>query len=336
MYTTLVLVAVLAAVFVLADLAYSRYVAYRLRRWEAQQQWDAEGVRTACREYTLGQGNAAVLLIHGFNDSPRVYDRMAPLLADAGFTVRVMRLPGFAVRASETSRVRREDWLASVREELQRLRAGHEQVFAVGHSLGGALLIATAAADASLVDGIGLLAPLVVVSRKRSPLLSPYQWHRLARRLLWFTKVALSPFNNDTINPDFQGYPWGTKFSVRAAHHQLFQVVEDNLPVAPQLTTPLLMVLARSDRIIDVVASEKFFHDTPAHPKQLIFVENSAHAIPLDNDYLQVTAALVEFFRALGPQGSAAGSRTVASGHASTAVPHAPSSAPGGRGGDGP
>src|SRR5262249_23043812 len=160
------------------------------------------------------KGNAAILLVHGFNDSPRVYDRMAPVLAEAGFTVRVMRLPGFAVRIAETRRVRQEDWLGAVRDELELLRADHQFVFAAGHSLGAALTIAAVVSAPQIVDGISLLAPVINVARTRSPLLTPHQWHRTVKWLLFSTKVVLSPFTNDTQDPQAQGYPYGTKFSV--------------------------------------------------------------------------------------------------------------------------
>jgi len=299
MYLALIVLAGIVAVWLVLDFAYSRYVAFRLRRWEGRQQWDERGVRVECREYTLGKGNSAVLLVHGFNDSPRVYDRMAPLFAEAGFTVRVMRLPGFAVHIEETRRVKLEDWLAGVRGELALLRAEHQHVFAAGHSLGGALIAASVVGDAKLADGIALLAPVINVSNARSPVLTPYQWHRTAKRLLFFTTVALSPFTNDTEDPKYRGYPWGTKFSVRAVYDHVFQLLANNRQIAPQLTTPMIMVLASLDRIIDVKAAEAFFAQAASNPKKLVVVEKSAHALPLDYGYDDATRTMIEFFRSL-------------------------------------
>jgi len=300
MFLALSIVVGLVVLWLVLDFAYSSYVAYRLRRWEGSLNWDEGGVRVECREYSLGNGEAAILLIHGFNDSPRVYDRMAPLLAEAGFMVRVMRLPGFAVRINETGRVRLEDWLAAVRGELAILRSKHRYVFAVGHSLGAALTIACVVDDPQSADGIGLLAPVIQVSNARSILgLTPYQWHRTTGWLLYFTKVVLSPFTNDTEDPQSRGYPWGTKFSVRKVYDHVFQAIANNRQVAAKLTTPMVMILASLDRIVDVMAAEKFFEAAASNPKKLVTVERSAHAIPLDYGYDDATRTLIEFFESL-------------------------------------
>jgi carboxylesterase len=300
MFLAISIVAGLIVTWLSLDFAYSRYVKYRLRRWEGSLNWNDRGVRVECCEYTVGTGDSAILLVHGFNDSPRVYDRMAPLLAEAGFTVRVMRLPGFGVRLEATSRVRLEDWLAGLRGELAMLKSNHRYVFAVGHSLGAALTIATVVDDPQAADGIGLLAPVIQVSNARSLLgLTPYQWHRTTGWLLYFTKVVLSPFTNDTEDPQFRGYPWGTKFSVRKVYDHVFQAIENNRRIAAKLTTPMIMVLTSLDQIIDVPAAEKFFAEAGSNPKKLLTVERSAHAIPLDYGYDDATQSLIEFFQSL-------------------------------------
>jgi excinuclease UvrABC nuclease subunit len=47
------------------------------------------------------------------------------------------------------------------------------------------------------VDALVLLAPAIEVSSARSPLLATRAWHEIARRLLPFTRVVYSPFEND-------------------------------------------------------------------------------------------------------------------------------------------
>ena len=71
----------LPAFVILGDLLYSLIAKARYRRWEAGIGRDADGVRLGCREFTLGDGEDAVLLVHGFGDSPSVFQRMAPALA---------------------------------------------------------------------------------------------------------------------------------------------------------------------------------------------------------------------------------------------------------------
>jgi len=191
----------LAGVWVLGDLVYSSIVAYHVKNWEASIERDDEGVQRGCREYTIGSGETAVLLIHGINDSPRCYYKMAPSLAEEGLTCRVMRLPGFAEPIHRYSQATKEQWVAAVEREIQSLRQHSRRVAIVAHSLGGAVTIAYLLDHPEAVDAVVLLAPAVDVSNRRSPLLSAQTWHEIGRCSLLFTKVTSSPFTNDCHDP---------------------------------------------------------------------------------------------------------------------------------------
>jgi pimeloyl-ACP methyl ester carboxylesterase len=149
-----------------SDYLYYHVVSRRLAEWERSVERDEEGVRIGCREFTVGNGRHAMLMVHGFNDSPRVYDRMARVLANRGFTCRAMRLPGFGIPIRETLRYRKEDWLAATQAELEQLRERHEHVSVVGHSLGGAILVNVLARGPILPTGWSCLPQL---SRYRIP-----------------------------------------------------------------------------------------------------------------------------------------------------------------------
>jgi hypothetical protein len=86
------------ALWLAADGVYALVVAYRLCRWEQSVVWDDDGDPAACRSHTIGTAPAAVLRVHGLNNSPRLFRNPATLLADRGFSVRVLRLPGWAGR----------------------------------------------------------------------------------------------------------------------------------------------------------------------------------------------------------------------------------------------
>src|SRR5262249_13628170 len=90
--TTMLSLLLAAAILVLwfgIDFAYALLMKRRYARWEAGIERDPDGVRRGCREYTVGNGDTAVLFVHGFADAPTVYQRMAPALAEKGFTCRV-------------------------------------------------------------------------------------------------------------------------------------------------------------------------------------------------------------------------------------------------------
>jgi len=287
----------LAAVWLLGDWVYASVVARRIRKWEASIERDEQGVEKGCREYTVGSGETAVLLIHGINDSPRCYHRMAPALAEEGFTCRVMRLPGFAEPIERYAQATKEEWLAAVKGEVRSLGQDHRRVAIVAHSLGGAVTIAYLLEDPEAVDAVVLLAPAVEVSNRRSPLLSTRAWHEIGRRLLWFTRITSSPFPNDCRDPAQREYPGRTVFVPVAVVDQTFALLDANRGRAPELNTPLLMVLAKDDQVVDWEAAEQFYQAASSEQKAIRFMAESGHVISLDYGWEELTHEIAAFLR---------------------------------------
>jgi carboxylesterase len=107
--------------------------------------------------FLLEGQEGAVLLVHGFGDSPEEMRPLGEELHAAGWTARGMLLPGFGPQLSAIADVRWEDWIEAVLQELRALRARHSRVLLLGYSLGGSLALAASAAEPP--DGLELLAP---------------------------------------------------------------------------------------------------------------------------------------------------------------------------------
>ncbi|MBX3174204.1 MAG: alpha/beta fold hydrolase [Gemmatimonadaceae bacterium] len=108
-------------------------------------------------------GRGALLLVHGYNDSPRSLERIAQALHAVGWTVRLPLLPGHG-RSLEAW----DDWtadqaIALLREEYEALRRSHGVVVVGGLSMGGAL--ATWLAAEAEPDAVLLFAPMLFVPR---------------------------------------------------------------------------------------------------------------------------------------------------------------------------
>ena len=287
----------LAGVWLSGDLIYSSMVAYRIKKWEASVERDDEGVQQGCREYTIGSGETAVLLIHGINDSPHCYHRMAPVLAEEGFTCRAMRLPGFAQPIERYAQATKGQWLAAVEHEIRRLRQDHRRVAIVAHSLGGAVTIACLLKNPKAVDAVVLLAPAVDVSNRRSPLFSTRTWHAIGSHSLWFTKVTSSPFGNDCRDAAEREYPGRTAFMPIAIAEQTFQLIDDNRGRAAEFETPLMMVLAKDDQVIDWQAAQRFYQQVSVDDKVIYYANQSGHAIPVDYGWESLTHEIAAFLR---------------------------------------
>ncbi len=124
--------------------------------------------------YALGPNDTptAILLIHGFSDTPRTWQREARALAELGYRVVV---PEISHEATEKA------WFATLNTHLAELKAHHRHVLLWGHSMGGAL--ATTLAAQTEVDALVLWAPFFAPRMGRLPARILFILHRLFLRI---------------------------------------------------------------------------------------------------------------------------------------------------------
>ena len=109
-----------------------------------------------------GEADRAVLLLHGFGDTPQSVAGVARALHAAGWTVRAPLLPGHGRSLADFAASGADAWLRAARAELAALRATHRTVALVGQSMGGALAVALAA-ESRDVAAVVLLAPYLAM-----------------------------------------------------------------------------------------------------------------------------------------------------------------------------
>ncbi|MDP6443053.1 MAG: alpha/beta fold hydrolase [Pirellulaceae bacterium] len=285
----------LVGVWLLGDFIYSQVVAARMRSWEATVDRDPAGVRIGCEDFAVGDGERALLFVHGINDSPACWREMAAVCAERGFHCRAMRLPGFAMPTEQYAAATREQWLAAVGGELRQLRREHTDVTLVGHSLGGAICVAYALDHPDEIDRIVLAAPAIAVSSERSFLFSTARWHAIGNYLLFFTRVTESPFSIDARQITNADYPFQTPFAPRSTVDETFALIDNNRGRGGDLQPPLMMILSKDDVVIDWRAAEEFARQANA---ELRFVEDTGHAMTIDHKWPELVEHIVEFSRA--------------------------------------
>ena len=273
------------------DALYARHVRARAAR---------HLVRASVEPFSLNPaGTPALLLVHGFADGPAVFAKLAPLLAAEGFAVRALHLTGFGGTPDQMADVTLAAWRADLDREIAALRAENpgRPIWLVGHSLGGALAYDAALRPENRIAGLVLLAPLVEVSRARSPVFSPHQWFEILDHLLVFTDVVESRLPKDLRDPAARAEYRTDKFIHRAAYRALFAAVDAVRPRAAAWRGPLFMAIAPSDQIVDSAATRFFFAATNAAPARLSEIHAAGHVLPLDFGHDKLADKIARFVR---------------------------------------
>ncbi len=105
-----------------------------------------DGVIEGARAIThVAETRRAVLILHGFGDTPQTVAYLAEYLHGLGFTVRAPLLAGHGRTLREFSSSTAEAWLAAAARELRALRQEYTAIGLVGVSMGGALSVVLAA-----------------------------------------------------------------------------------------------------------------------------------------------------------------------------------------------
>ncbi|BBN57025.1 carboxylesterase [Pseudomonas chlororaphis subsp. aurantiaca] len=104
--------------------------------------------------FILGNGEVAVLLIHGLTGTPTELRRVAVGLAQAGCTVYVPTLAGHCGNNADLQATGWQDWYEGVRRTFVGIRQRHQQVFVGGLSMGAVMSMYLASEHPGQVSGL--------------------------------------------------------------------------------------------------------------------------------------------------------------------------------------
>lgn len=266
------------------------------RRFEAgdtaRRPRGADGVVIGAEEFLLaGTNGAAVLLLHGFNDTPQSMRHLAERLHAAGYTVHAPRLPGHGCALPELARrARATMWRRTVASAYAALGARHSRVFVCGQSMGGALATILAAGHREM-PAVALLAPFIGLDPQlgwkfRLARLSPLPYHR-------------SPGGERSIHdPEARRQALGPGVVTAQALLALRAVALEAERVLPTLQVPVLYVQSVHDNRVSTAFAERHFAAIPVRDKQQIWLSGSGHIISADYERDVVAERVIAWFEA--------------------------------------
>ena len=229
-------------------------------------------VRPGAEAFFSPGGRVGVLLSHGFTGSPASMTPWGRLLAEAGHTVSVPRLPGHGTSWQEMNTTTWRDWYGEVDTALTDLRAQCDWVAVCGLSMGGALALRLAEQRPDDVDALVLVNPAIALKRldlKLVPLLS---------RVL----PSIGGVSNDIKKPGQDEIAYSrTPLKALASQLQLWRDVRENLD---RVTAPLLMFRSADDHVVDETTARLVMEGVSSPERELVELSDSFHVATLDHD----------------------------------------------------
>lgn len=239
-------------------------------------------------------GNSVgVLCLHGFMASPAEVRWMGAHLAAQGFTVCGPRLAGHGSNYREMSRQRWQDWYLSTLDAYHLLRGHCQQVFAVGHSMGGMLALLLAANHP--VAGVAALA-------------TPVAFHsRAAAMAKWLH--YLRPYTDQTDRSRLQQvirdeqtrrgepahgrvrYDWWSTSAVGG----IFALAGQVQDALPKVNAPLLVVYSEGDKTVSLENRDHIVNHIGSAVVERQTLQQSDHIITQDTERETVFAWVADF-----------------------------------------
>src|SRR5579859_3772922 len=242
------------------------------------------------------QPRVGILLVHGLNGSRRDMEEVAELVEQRGMTAENMLLPGHGTDVRDMLPLGWSDWSRAVRAELQRLKRACDLVFLIGHSLGGALCLHTAAYE-QVAGIVTMCAPLHM-----------FLWTKPAVRLAKRFTPMLPTVQEDICDPVARrsytqaAYRWTPMAPVESMLNYLPHLHQE----LPRITAPALIINATHDHVVPAHDGIAIYRALGSQEKELVTLRRSYHVVMKDYDRQEVFAHILAFLErqiACYPQG---------------------------------
>jgi carboxylesterase len=255
-----------------------------------------EGAEPIVRERSGAR--EAVLLLHGFGDTPQTLVYLADELHARGWDVHAPLLPGHGRTLRSFASSRSQQWVGAAREALDYLLARYQRVAIVGLSMGGALA-AILAAERDRVVALALLAPYVELPPRLRRLV---RHHQLIHVL---TPVLRGNTERSILDPAERARSLGYRAMTPTLARELAIVAERARMALPRIRVPTLLAQSRQDNRLATAVADRAFAALGARDKELMWLEGAGHVITVDYGREQLIDAVAIWLRRWADAGGA-------------------------------
>jgi carboxylesterase len=258
------------------------------------------------RSFCYGNGDAAVLLIHGLTGTPVEMQAVGRGLAKEGFSAYGMQLAGHCGSEDDLLRTGWRDWYGSVERVWRDISLRHENVFVAGLSMGALMAMHLSVQHPGKIRGLGLYSTTLFYDGWAVP--------KLAFLLPLFLRTPVGAryrfienFPYGIKNERLREYIHASMMSGNSGEagnlgmtgrslrelRQLIGLVKTEMS---SVRTPALVLQARDDDVTSPRNSEYLARHLGS-PARVELLHDCYHMITIDQQRDEVVRLSAEFFR---------------------------------------
>jgi carboxylesterase len=243
-------------------------------------------------EFSLGHGNAACLLVHGFGCGPIQMRELAEFLSKLGFTARGILLPGHCGNSSDLALSTLHGWQEKVESEYCQLKSEYNEVAVIGFSLGALLTLQLALKYP--IERIILMGTPIFIIREYLPI------HSLIRVCKIFIKKVKTWKRRCYIESEaYTGYlhqPVDTHYPLQTLH-EIKQIIKAIKPKLRDIRSRTLVIHSKKDLIAAPASARYVMKHLGSAYKRLVWLDRSHHLMMYGNEKKAVFNAVKEFLK---------------------------------------
>jgi carboxylesterase len=227
------------------------------------------------------------LLVHGLNGNRRDMGELAEHLAQYGIVSENMLLPGHGTTVRDMMTLGWTEWERAVHEELQQLKQRCDVVFLIGHSLGAALCLHTAAHE-EVAGVVAMCAPLHM-----APWIKPAV--QVMKRIIPAVPNIREDVRDRKARRTYarETYRWTAMAPVESLLHFLPRMRVE----LPQVTAPTLVMVSAHDHVVPPRDGRAIYRLLGSKEKYLVTFHHSYHVIMKDQEKDEVFAKTLAFIQ---------------------------------------
>ncbi|HNW85366.1 MAG TPA: alpha/beta fold hydrolase [Candidatus Limiplasma sp.] len=246
-----------------------------------------------CKPFFHEGGEQGVLLLHGFTGSVAHMRPLGDALADRGYTVMGINLPGHAATEGEMAVSDGMQWLNAARDAALQLRKHCKTLTVAGLSMGG--LLALLLAEEGLPDRCVTISTPMATRRRLlrfAPLIA-----LVKPRISWAPTEERHQMLDQRFDFGYSGFPTRKVADLNRLIHQ----ARSNLS---RVRCPLLAVQSTGDRVVWPGSADCILAGVESRRKQKLILDGVPHVCTISRELPTLVSAMDQWLQDEGRDAS--------------------------------